>query len=59
MQGKRLNIDKTESWRFLQLFVTGLHSNTNFTSDLYAKLSVMKSREGTIKPIRINSHELC
>ena len=36
-QGKRLNLDKTDSWRVLQLFVAGLRINANFTSDLYDK----------------------
>ena len=42
-QEKRLNLDKTDSWRVLQLFVAGLRSSANFTSDLYDKFGVLKS----------------
>jgi len=48
-QGKRLNQDKTDHWRMLQIFVAGLRSKTNFTSDLFVKVGVGKTDIGIDK----------
>ena len=44
-QGKRLNLDQSDSWRVLQAFVAGLRSNKSFTQTIRIKAGVLPSLE--------------
>ena len=46
-QGKRIILDKTDTWRVLQYFVAGLSCNADFISDIFENLGVLTS------PLRI------
>ena len=42
-QGKRINVDFTDTWRVQQAFVAGIISDSNFLSDLMDKVGVQES----------------
>ena len=44
-QGKRLNLDQTDSWRVLQSFVTGLRSTVNLSTEIGRKAGVLECLE--------------
>lgn len=41
--GKRLNLDQTDSWSVMQMFVTGLRSDGDFVDKVNAKLGIRSS----------------
>ena len=48
-QGKRLNLDKTDSWRVLQYFVCGIRSSEHFNSDIFTKIGVKDTKVSILK----------
>ena len=48
-QGKRLNMDKTDSWRVLQYFVCRIRSIEYFTNDILTKIGVKDTKVSNLK----------
>ena len=56
-EGKRRNVDFSNKWRVMQLFVAGIRSDCNFVQTLAKKIGIKKNTVSDEKTSTLNDRE--